>query len=85
VDQCAERPGIDHRSLQAGVSVRYKPLKQYDFFVGAGGWYKSGRIPGTTGCCVAVWVSETIERQAHKTHWNYWQFYADAAISSARD
>jgi len=70
---------IDHRSLQAGLSVRYKPLTQTDFFVAAERLVKIGAnsqsdwlLRGSFG------LGNEVERQAHKTHWNYWQFYADA-------
>jgi adsorption protein A len=70
---------IDHQSLQAGLSLRYKPLKQYDFFVGAERLLKVGAdsrndwlLRGSLG------LGKEVERQANKPHWNYWQFYADA-------
>src|SRR6266446_7675725 len=70
---------IDHRSLQAGISVRYKPLTQTDFFVGAERLLKVGAnsqsdwlLRGSFG------LGNEVERKADKTHWNYWQFYADA-------
>jgi len=69
---------IDHRSLQAGFSVRYKPLTQTDFFVGAERLVKIGAnsqsdwlLRGSFG------LGNEVERQAQKTHWNYWQFYTD--------
>jgi bacteriophage N4 adsorption protein A len=70
---------VDHRSLQAGLSMRYKPLTQTDFFVGAERLLKIGAnsqddwlLRGSLG------LGKEVERQANKTHWNYWQFYADA-------
>ena len=70
---------IDHRSLQAGLSVRYKPLAQTNFFVGAERLVKIGAdtrsdwlLRGSFG------LGNEVERQADRTHWNYWQFYADA-------
>lgn len=70
---------LDHRSLQAGFSVRYKPLKQYDFFVGAERLVKIGADSQNDWLLRAsLGLGNEVERQAHKTHWNYWQFYADA-------
>jgi len=70
---------IDHQSLQAGFSVRYKPLTQADFFVGAERLVKVGDnsqsdwlLRGSFG------LGSEVERQDQRTHWNYWQFYADA-------
>lgn len=70
---------IDHQSEQAGVSVRYKPLTRADLFVGAERLIKVGAdsrndwlLRGSFG------LGNEVEWQAHKTHWNYWQFYADA-------
>ena len=70
---------IDHQSLQAGLSVRYKPLAQTNFFVGAERLVKIGAdtrsdwlLRGSFG------LGNEVERQADRTHWNYWQFYADA-------
>jgi adsorption protein A len=70
---------IDHRSLQAGLSVRYKPLTQTDFFVGAERLVKIGAnsqsdwlLRGSFG------LGNEVARQTDRTHWNYWQFYADA-------
>jgi adsorption protein A len=70
---------IDRQSIQAGLSVRYKPLTQTNLFVGAERLIKVGAdtrsdwlLRGSFG------LGNEVERQAHKTHWNYWQFYADA-------
>jgi bacteriophage N4 adsorption protein A len=70
---------IDNRSTQAGLSVRYKPLTQTNLFVGAERLVKVGAdtssdwlLRGSFG------LGNEVERRAGKTHWNYWQFYADA-------
>jgi len=59
------------RALQA--------LTQTDFFVGAERLVNIGAdsrsdwlLRGSIG------LGNEVERQAQKTHWNYWQFYADA-------
>jgi len=70
---------IDHRSLQGGFSLRYKPLKQTDFFVGAERLVKIGADSQNDWLLRAsLGLGNESEWQAHKTHWNYWQFYADA-------
>ena len=70
---------IDHRSLQAGLSVRYKPLAQTNFFVGAERLVKIGADTGSDWLLRGSFgLGNEVERQADRTHWNYWQFYADA-------
>jgi len=70
---------IDHRSLQAGLSVRYKPLAQTNFFVGAERLVKIGANTGSDWLLRGSFgLGNEVERQADRTHWNYWQFYADA-------
>ena len=74
----ASGQAIDHQSVQAGLSVRYKPLTQADFFVGAERLIKIGAdtsndwlLRGSFG------LGQEVEWQTHKPHWNYWQFYGD--------
>src|SRR6266513_1398909 len=70
---------IDHRSVQAGLSVRYKPLAQTNFFVGAERLVKIGADTGSDWLLRGSFgLGNEVERQADRTHWNYWQFYADA-------
>jgi len=75
----ANELAIDRQSIQAGLSVRYKPLAQTNLFVGAERLIKVGAdtrsdwlLRGSFG------LGNEVERQAERTHWNYWQFYADA-------
>ncbi len=75
----ANELAIDRQSIQAGLSVRYKPLAQTNLFVGAERLIKVGAdtrsdwlLRGSFG------LGNEVERQADRTHWNYWQFYADA-------
>jgi tetratricopeptide (TPR) repeat protein len=70
---------IDQRSMQGGLSVRYKPLRQTDFFVGAERLVKIGAYSQNDWLLRASFgLGNEVERQPGKTHWNYWQFYADA-------
>jgi adsorption protein A len=71
--------GVDQSSLQAGVSVRYKPLQSANLFIGAERLLKIGAdsqndwlLRGSFG------LGHDVEIRPGKTFWNYSQFYLDA-------
>jgi tetratricopeptide (TPR) repeat protein len=68
---------IASRSLQGGLSARYKPLTQANFFVGAERLFKIGTDARNDWLLRSSFgLGHEVER-ADKTRWNYWQFYAD--------
>lgn len=71
--------GIDHASTQGGLSLRYKPLTQANLFVGAERLVKIGANSESDWLLRSSFgLGNEVERRLGKTHWNYWQFYADA-------
>jgi bacteriophage N4 adsorption protein A len=70
---------IDNESTLGSISLRYKPLRESDFFVGVERLIKVGADSENDWLLRASFgLGHDIAPQPGKTHWNYWQLYTEA-------